>query len=66
MSVRQKLIEMLGGEMKADTVPEPTLTGDPCVDEGHDLVAIRAANARDLPAKCRRCGEWFDKDGNRL
>jgi hypothetical protein len=61
MSVRAKLIEWLGGEAPEQQQP---LTGDPCIDEGHDVQEIRSAISPDpLARRCRRCLLWLDANG---
>lgn len=61
MSIRQRIIELLGGQMAEDADELPSSTGDPCGDEGHDVLEITSATARDPVARrCKRCGQWLD------
>lgn len=62
MTIREKLIALLGGELPDDEQP---VTGDPCLDEGHDLLEIRAATSQvPLARRCQRCLQWIDPKGN--
>jgi hypothetical protein len=63
MKIREQLIRLLGGELPDEG--EPQLTGDPCIDEGHDVLEVRSATQRDpISRRCRVCQQWLDAHGD--